>query len=127
MLPFCIMTYQPSYQLRLDRAAEHLQSIKSQERIWSQGNPCRVWTEPDRQSTYKFVWAEVLEPPPITLAPVVGDCLHNLRSTLDNLAFELALAYKKGKLSKSIAGNSVFPIFKSRPDRTGNGEGTIHF
>ena len=108
------MTYQPSYQLRLDRAAEHLESIKTQARIWSQGNPCRVWTEPDLQSSYKFVWAEVLKPPPITLAPVVGDCLHNLRSALDNLAFELALAHKGAKMSKSIANNSQFPIFRTK-------------
>jgi hypothetical protein len=108
------MTYQPSYQLRLDRAAEHVEFIKSQERIWSQGNPCRVWTEPDLQSSYKVVWAEVLKPPPITLAPIVGDCLHNLRSALDNLAYELALAHKKGRMSKSIANDSAFPIFKTK-------------
>jgi hypothetical protein len=108
------MSYQPSYQLRLDRAIEHLESMKSQERIWSQGNPCRVWTKPDLQSSYKFVWAEVLKPPPITLAPIVGDCLHNFRSALDNLAYELAVAHKGPKMSKSIAGDSGFPIFKTK-------------
>jgi hypothetical protein len=107
------MTYQPSYQLRLDRATEHLESVKSQERIWRQGNPCRVWTQTDIQSSHKLVWAEVLKPPPITLAPIVGDCLHNLRSALDNLVYELALAHKGAKMSKSIADDSGFPIFKT--------------
>jgi hypothetical protein len=107
------MAYQPSYQLKLDRAAEHLQSIEAQDRIWRQGNPCRVWTEPDIQSGGKRVWAEVIKPPPLTLAPVVGDFLHNLRSALDNLAYELALAHKKGRMSKSIANDSGFPIFKT--------------
>jgi hypothetical protein len=48
------------------------------------------------------------------LAPVVGDCLHNLRSALDNLAFELALANKGTKMSKSIANDSQFPIFRTK-------------
>jgi hypothetical protein len=108
------MTYQPSFQLKLDRAAEHLQSIEAQERVWRQSDPRRVWTEPDIQSGGKLVWAEVLKPPPITLAPIVGDCLHNLRSALDNLAYELALAHKGSKMSKSIADKFQFPIFKSR-------------
>jgi hypothetical protein len=107
------MTYQPSYQLKLDRAAEHLQSIEAQDRIWRQGNPCRVWTEPDIQSGGKRVWAEVIKPPPLALAPVVGDCVHNLRSALDNLAFELALVHKGTKMSKRIANDSGFPIFKT--------------
>src|SRR5215217_1970389 len=109
-----VMTYQPSYQLKLDRAAEHLQSIEAQERIWRQSNPCRVWTESDIQSGGKLVWAEVLKPPPITLAPVVGDCLHNLRSALDNLAYELALVHTGAKMSKSMSDKSGFPIFKDK-------------
>jgi hypothetical protein len=108
------MTYQPSYQLKLDRAAEHLETIKAQERIWRESNPCRVWTEPDIQSGGKVVWAEVLKPPPITLAPVVGDCLHNLRSALDNLAYELAVAHMKSRMSKSIAEDSGFPLYKTK-------------
>jgi hypothetical protein len=108
------MTYQPSFQLKLDRALEHLESIEAQERTWRQSKPCRVWTEPDIQSGGKLVWAEVLKPPPITLAPVVGDCLHNLRSALDNLAYELAVAHKGPKMSKSVADKSAFPIFRSK-------------
>ena len=119
------MTYQPSYQLKLDRAAEHLESIETQERIWRQSDPCRVWTEPDLQSGGKRVWAEVLKPPPVTLAPVVGDCLHNLRSALDNLAYELALAHKGSKMSKSIADKSQFPIFKTKAGFNHKGKAMI--
>ena len=112
------MTYQPSYQLKLDRAAEHLKSIETQERIWRQGNPCRVWTESDIQSGGKRVWAEVIKSPPVTLAPVVGDCLHNLRSALDNLAFELALSLKGAKMSKSIATTPSSPCSEPRMGST---------
>ncbi len=80
-----------------------------------------MWTEPDIQSGDKLVWAEVLKPPPIILAPIVGDFLHNLRSALDNLAYELAVAHKGSKMSKSIADHSGFPIFtdKVRFDKHG--------
>jgi hypothetical protein len=108
------MTHQPSFQLKLDRASEHLESVKAQERLWAQGNPCRVWTEFDIQSGYYRIWAEALRPPPITLAPVIGDCLHNLRSALDNLAYELALAHKGERLSRSMANDSAFPMFRTK-------------
>jgi hypothetical protein len=110
------MTYQPSFQLKLDRATEHLKTIEAQEGIWRQSNPCRVWTEPDIQSGGKLVWAEVLTPPPIMLAPVVGDCLHNLRSALDNLAYELAVAPTGEPLPSNIEGKSAFPIFKTKAE-----------
>jgi len=84
-----------------------------------------VWTEPDIQSGQNVVWAEVLKPPPITLAPVVGDCLHNLRSALDNLAFELAFAYQGPKMSKSIADDSAFPIYKTGSSFTKYGKSKI--
>ena len=59
-------------------------------------------------------WVEVLKPPPAAeLSLIIGDCLHNLRAALDNLAFELALAHKRGRLSKGVEGDSAFPIFKS--------------
>jgi hypothetical protein len=35
------------------------------------------------------IYAEVVEPPPPTLSVIVGDVLHNLRSALDHLAWEL--------------------------------------
>ena len=45
---------------------------------------------------------------------IAGDCIHNLRASLDNLALELALAYARGKaLSSDVEGNSAFPIFSN--------------
>jgi len=108
------MTYQPSFQLKIDRASIHLETLENQERAWLKSNPCRTWTKVDLQSGQHVLWAEVLKPPPATLGPIVGDCIHNLRSALDNLAFELALAYQGPRLSKSIADDSGFPIFRTK-------------
>src|SRR5829696_1059450 len=105
------MIHQVSYQTRLDWAGQHLQSLEAEVRRWQNGSPCRVWTEFDLQSGNNLLWAEVVRQPPHSIGMIIGDCLHNLRSALDNLAYELALAYQKGPLSRSMAGDSGFPIF----------------
>ena len=56
------------------------------------------------------------KPPPRNLNVVVGDCLHNLRGPLDNLAFERALAHTGEPLPSNIEGKSAFPIFRTRTD-----------
>lgn len=102
--------YQPHYQRRLDWAKKHLDRLEAEERRWREGRPCRVWTKFDLKRSQKLIWAEVLKQPPSDFALILGDCLHNLRSSLDNLAFELLLAHKKGRPSKSMVNNSGFPI-----------------
>src|SRR5215217_7431133 len=99
------------HQRRLDRALYHLESLKEKLDAWREENPYRTWIEPDAGGTKKVLLVEVLKAPPFTqLSLVIGDCLHNLRSALDNLAFELALAHKGEQLSKTMEGDSGFPI-----------------
>jgi hypothetical protein len=104
------MTYH--HQRRLDRALYHLESLKEELDAWREENPYRTWSKADVDSTKKVLWVEVLKPPPAAeLSLIIGDCIHNLRSALDNLAFELALAYKGAPLPSDIEGKSGFPIF----------------
>ena len=104
------------HERRLDRALYHLDSLKAEVRAWAGERPYRIWSDFDVNPLYKLVWLEVLEPPPIDLSPIVGDCIHNLRAALDNLVLELAFAYKRGRASKSIEVDSGFPIFSTRSD-----------
>lgn len=55
-----------------------------------------------------------LRQPPTELAVLIGDAIHNLRSSLDNLAYALATAHT-GKLSASVARACAFPIFGTGP------------
>lgn len=119
------MIYQPNYQGRLDWASQHLQSLEAEERTWREEKPCQVWTEFDIQSGKNVVYAEVVKPPPTKFALVAGDILHNLRTTLDNLAYELALAHQGGQLSRSMARDSGFPIFRQQSDFASNGKRMI--
>ncbi len=90
-----------------------MESLKAERAAWLKERPYRTWTEPNADGTRKLFFVEVLDQPPPHLSLIIGDCLHNLRAALDNLAFELAIAHKGEPLSSTIAGNSEFPIFAS--------------
>jgi hypothetical protein len=44
--------------------------------------------------------------------PIIGDCLHNAASALDQLAYQLAILHS-GKLSSGLARDTHFPIYGS--------------
>jgi hypothetical protein len=103
------------HERRLDRALYHLESFKVERRAWLEEGPHRFFTELDAERGKKVIWAEVTKPPPASLSLIAGDCIHNLRASLDNLAFELALAYTEGPLPSDAEADSGFPIFSSDP------------
>lgn len=102
------------HERRLDRALYHLESLETETRAWGQERPYRIWADFDVNVFYKLAWLEVLEQPPADLSLIIGDCVHNLRAALDNLALELAIVFKRGRVSKSIESDSGFPIFKEQ-------------
>ena len=79
-----------SHQLKLDRASHHLACLDAKVREWTEGKPHRYVTKIDRKSHKKFVNIRLLKPPPDEFRLIIGDCLHNLRSALDSLVYELA-------------------------------------
>jgi hypothetical protein len=82
------------------------------------------------RSGKKLLIAEPLEPVPPKLAPIIGDCLYNVRSALDNLVYELAIAYIGiDPLPEDRARVLEFPIFTDRvmePRECRNKIGCIH-
>jgi hypothetical protein len=99
------------HQRRLDRALYHLENLKADVGAWAEGHPYRTWSDFDVDNRYKVTYLEVLDQPPAHLSLIIGDCIHNLRAALDNLALELAAAHMGARLTKSIAEDSGFPIF----------------
>ena len=98
------------HERRLDKTLYHLESLKAERDAWREEHPRRLWTEFDPKSGKKVLWTQVLKPPPSSLSLIAGDCIHNLRSALDNLAFQLALAHQRRPLSSKIKGDSASPI-----------------
>ena len=104
-----------SHQLKLDRASHHLACLDAKVREWTEGKPHRYVTKIDRKSHKKFVNIRLLKPPPDEFRLIIGDCLHNLRSALDSLVYELALAYNDiYPLPEDRAKVLEFPIFGNR-------------
>jgi hypothetical protein len=56
------------------------------------------------------VVAEVVQPP-LKLATMIGDVVHNLRSSHDHLVFELAFLGQRGK---KVPGRGAFPVSPTR-------------
>lgn len=113
------MARQPfNHELRLERALHYLQSLEVEVTRWVENRPYRLWTEFNPKSGKNLIWAEVLEQPPAKLGLIIGDCLHNLRSALDNLSYELALAHYGGRLPSNIASSSAFPLLGSMQEFT---------
>jgi hypothetical protein len=110
-------------ELKLLRAKRHLKEIDTfcHEWVRSNGDAVRFEMDPDRPG-YVFVIASATRPPVDPLSLIVGECLHNTRSALDLLAYELACAYTK-PLPNDIAESSEFPIFgdKNRNGKPGVG------
>ncbi len=105
------MTRQYNHQLKLDRALQHLQSLESKVRLWKEGDTHRYIPEFDRKSGKKRIKVEILDTPPIEFGIIIGDCLHNLRSALDNLVYELIVACHGDPPPPRFVERSEFPIF----------------
>lgn len=103
-----------NHELRLERAWGHLQRLKTESRRWLKPGPYRVYGELDAERRNKLIKVEILQDPPAELGLIIGECLHNMRAALDNLVYDLARSYRSVPLSKSIARDSQFPIFKNR-------------
>ena len=99
------------HERRLQRAIHHLEGLKAEAGAWAEECPYRTWANLDVDIRYKLTWLEATEQPPARLGLIVGDCVHNLRSSLDKLMLELAFVYKRGQVSKGVEGDSMFPIF----------------
>jgi hypothetical protein len=84
-----MVDFAPLYD-RLDRALEHLETLEIEVDKFLNSNPYRVEGEGDI-STTGYVWhVRVRSQPPRLLSLVAGDCIHNIRSPLDNLAWALS-------------------------------------
>jgi hypothetical protein len=105
------MNRQYNHELKLDRALQHLERLKPEVERWLGRHPYFVVSNFDPQRGEHSVWIEPEGEPPAELSLIVGDCLHNLRSALDSLAYDLARVYQGEPLDPEVASKSEFPIY----------------
>lgn len=92
---------------KLRRAREHVDVFNEEIRTWLGNNPGEVRCDPGGQAL-EHTWSLYFpaRPPKVRWGVLIGDVLHDVRSALDHLAWQLAL------LNGPPPEHTAFPIFR---------------
>ncbi len=74
---------------KIERTNEHIHDLEARIQAFRSKNPYGVVTEDDAQARQRLYKAKVHLAIPVEFSLVIGDALHNLRSALDHLAYQL--------------------------------------
>jgi hypothetical protein len=78
---------------KLERAEEHLAALREEIQAYFAREPYRIEKEEREEGEIGLVWkVRVRESPPLRWSAIAGDVIHNVRSALDLLAWQLVLA-----------------------------------
>ena len=95
-----------SVDAKIIRAQEHLKAFTAEALAFLKSAVHRTVLKVDGQNAWLVYWIE--DPiPPIRLSTIVGDCVFNMRSALDNLVCGLV----RTKQPDGLCQNIKFPIF----------------
>jgi len=92
------------FELKRGRANHHIQHAAGLTRSYIDSQPYEIRREENPNTGLSF-WITLTEPVPDDVALAAGDGIHNLRSTLDHIVYELSCA----KAGKHVA-ETGFPI-----------------
>jgi hypothetical protein len=96
-----------SARLKLDRAGEHIKSIREELLAYVEGRPHRVSMDVDDEG-WNVVYVEIVRPIPDRMGVLAGDAAHCIRSALDHIVYAVA----KGR----NRGSGYFPIAVDEDD-----------
>ena len=99
-------------RLKLERAIRHVEVLNLAIQGLREPGTDKLIRSFDLQ-TDEFVWSVDEPDPPATWATLMGDILHNFHSTLDHLAWQLAIRKNYGH-DLPPETRITFPIFKNR-------------
>jgi hypothetical protein len=98
-------------RLKLRRANEHLEALDREIETFLRRNPYAAVDQFNPESMQSVIWMAVREDPPFRWSAIIGDVVHNLRSMLDHLAWQLVI--KAG--NKPDPGRTAYPVFHRNP------------
>ncbi len=90
---------------RLAWAKRHIEAYEALAKDFLDSQPIVVVSETETETGDEVFRAKILKPIPHDLAPITGDAIHSLRSTLDHIAWSLALLK-----TPTPATNTAFPV-----------------
>jgi hypothetical protein len=93
------VTGRPSYDLKLDRAEEHLLDLECAIDAWCSTHPYEVRVDDGKRDVHRFHWKSE---PPDRVAILAADFLYNIHSALSHLAAAL--------VTSSRRRSTMFPI-----------------
>ncbi len=116
-----------SCRLKLGRAGEHIDAIENDIAAWSETKPYTLVRECNAEATRYSVRVRVQNDPPFDRwSLIAGDCIHDLRCSLDHLVYASAI-YETQTDPPPNHTSLMFPICDSRtifdksaPQRMGN-------
>ena len=103
-----------SFEFKFARAIQHLYDLFARiDKLKEEGHAYSITQDFDSDTGEYVIYVEPRELPG-WVGPRIGDFLFSMRSGLDHLAYELALAHTGAPLPDDIAEHSEFPIFGER-------------
>ena len=105
-------THLKQFHRRLLRARQHMKNFERQSARFIKNRPYEVVSEKDSDGVNQFLRIKLKggKEPPLSLSFIAGDCIHNLRSILDNLIWQLG---DLSGCSKTKLANLSFPVCKA--------------
>jgi hypothetical protein len=100
------MDQDSSWWAKANRATEHMDSLRRQVDDYRAAAPYSLTPEPTEKPDRLAYRLRFSKPVPVTISTTVGDVLHNLRTALESLAFEVARRSQGGTLTPQ-AGESI--------------------
>lgn len=98
---------------KLDRAAEDIQMFNDAVKSWLDINPVRMVNQNLSIDKTRYIYRFEIEAMPIFISVMATDALHNMRSALDHLAYELMMLTPVAERPDGWAKKIEFPIFMS--------------
>jgi hypothetical protein len=101
--------------LKLNRAKERFDTLSQAIKDFiADEDSYSIALEQHGQGRATFRVSDVKRPPP-EWGLLIGECVHQYRSALDHLVFQLVLSNRRGYLPARVVKRSEFPIFNSGP------------
>jgi hypothetical protein len=100
----------PGSSLKFQRARKHLADAQSAVANFLDSRPYDIARDEETEPGKLLFWVTLLEEPPAEISLAAGDAIHNMRSALDHIVYELS---SKRKTNPS---NTSFPLFSKEED-----------
>lgn len=101
---------------KLDRAAVHIKTLNYAVSRWYDSKPFPIVAEHFNAEQTVYIYRFEAKAVPIDIGIVAGDAIHNMRSALDHIAWQLQTLTPLSGRRKGWEFDIQFPIFLSKSD-----------